>query len=191
MSRLYHYTIFITFKVQQKHFDTIQKEKVCYSKRSVGHRRYHSGVPWGVLPLLYWPGESTAVLNPNPVCSGDISATILCRSRICINICQMFLLVHPKPKCSCKTLHTLIKRITYSFYWLSCSSMSHRQDCTTKGTTGKKCKKFSTLIILTSFSQHACPYHILHCNWRTVGVPFISVLLGIHPVWYRSQCRHM
>ena len=69
--------------------------------------------------------------------------------------------VHPKPKSSCKTLHTLIKRITYSFYWLSCISMSHRQDCTTKGTTGKKCKKFSTLIILTYFSKHACPYYIL------------------------------
>ena len=27
--------------------------------------------------------------------------------------------VHPKPKRVCKTLHTLIKRITYSFYWLS------------------------------------------------------------------------
>ena len=96
LSRLYHYTIFITFKVQQKHFDTIQKEKVCYSKRSVGHGRYHSGAPWGDLPLLYWPGESTAVFLP--VCYGDISATILCRSRICINICQMSLLCTSQTK---------------------------------------------------------------------------------------------
>ena len=128
---MYHCTIFITFKVQQKTLDTIHKGKSLLTQKvldTVDIPLEHLGEVF-----LCFTGQGSQQLSFCQSVLETYQQQFSAVVEYALTSARCLSFVHPKPNNACKTLHTSIKRITYSYYWLSYISMSHRQYCTTKG----------------------------------------------------------